>query len=190
MLNADTFIALLEENPVIPAAKDDATLELCLATPSRIVYILYGDLCSIAAIVDKVKSAGKIAIVHIDLIAGLGSKDICVDYIARTVHADGIISTKASLIKRANELGLFTIQRFFMIDYITYANITRHIKETKPDVVELMPAAVSKAIRYLCRETDRPVIASGLILEKDDIIGALDAGALGVSTTNEKLWDV
>ena len=33
-----------------------------------------------------------------------------------------------------------------------------------------------------------PVIAGGLISDKEDIIAALDAGAAAISTTKEELW--
>ena len=36
---------------------------------------------------------------------------------------------KPTLIKRANELGMFTIQRFYMMDALTYANIVKHVKK-------------------------------------------------------------
>ena len=35
----------------------------------------------------------------------------------------------------------------------------------------------SKVIQYLLEEIDKPVVASGLILDKDDVMGALKAGA-------------
>ena len=58
--------------------------------------------------------------VHIDLINGLSSKEITVDFIKKYTNADGIISTKPTLIKRARELSLYTILRLFVIDSIAY----------------------------------------------------------------------
>ena len=43
--------------------------------------------------VKKIKDAGKLAMVHIDLIAGLSGKEVAVDYIKQETLADGIIST-------------------------------------------------------------------------------------------------
>lgn len=54
--------------------------------------------------------------VHIDLINGLSGKEIAVDFIQKFTRADGIITTKPALIKRARELELSTILRFFVID--------------------------------------------------------------------------
>jgi glycerol uptake operon antiterminator len=131
---------------------------------------------------------GKYAIVHVDLIDGLASKSIAADFIKQYTDADGIISTKPALIDRANQIGLFTVQRFFMMDGITYANITRYVKQNDPDVVELMPSGLSKLIKYLVELISQPVVASGLTQDSEDIIRALSAGAVGVATSNKELW--
>lgn len=188
-LTLDYFMESTEMCPIIAAVKNDVWLQASKKTECPLIYILYGDICSIADIVQQVKDAGKIAIVHIDLIVGFSTKEICVDFIKKYTKADGIISTKPFLIKRANELGLFTIQRFFMIDGITYANVVKHVKDNNPDVVELLPAGLTKIIRYLKEEIDRPIVASGLVQDKEDVIGALSAGAIAISTTNREIWD-
>ena len=74
----------------------------------------------------KVREKGKIAMVHIDLISGLGSKEIAVDFIKKHTEANGIISTKPLLVKRAKELGLYTILRFFIIDSMAFENIANN----------------------------------------------------------------
>ena len=122
------FKEALEDSPIIAAIKDEEGLKKCLLSDSRIIFILYGDICTIADIVNTVKSSGKLAMVHIDLISGLSSKDIVVDFIKKYTKADGIISTKPSLIKHARELGFPTILRLFMLDSMAYENITSQIK--------------------------------------------------------------
>lgn len=174
--------------PMIAGIKNDEWLQASKESECEIVYILYGDICTIADIVEEVKGAGKRAIVHIDLVTGFSSKEICVDFIKKYTKADGIISTKPYLIRRGNELGLFTIQRFFLIDGITYANVKRHVKENNPDVVELMPAGLTKAMKYLLEDINKPVVASGLVLDKEDVMAALKVGAIAVSTMNRDLW--
>ena len=186
-LTTAEFIEITEVSPVIPAIKNEEWLEYCRSSECGIAYIIYGDICNIADIVERVKSMGKKAIVHIDLIAGLSSKEISVDFIHKYTKADGIISMKPTLIKRANELGMFTIQRFYMMDALTYANIVKHVKNCDPNVVEFLPAGLPKVIQYLLEEIRKPVVASGLILDKEDVIGALKAGALAVSTTNREV---
>ena len=138
---------------------------------------------------EKVKAAGKMAIVHMDLIVGLSSKEISVDFLKKYTKADGIISMKPAMIKRANDVGLFTIQRFYLMDRFTYANIEKHIKNCNPDIVEFLPAGLSKVMSFLIEKIDRPVVASGLTQDKDDVMGALKAGAIAVATSNRRVWD-
>ena len=176
------FKEALEDSPIIAAVKDDGGLSRCLTSDSRIIFIFIGD------IVETVKSAGKLAIVHLDLINGLSSKEVAVDFLQKYTNADGIITTKPTLIKRAKELGLFTILRLFLIDSMAYENIDRQVKSSRPDLIEILPALMPKVIAKVCQSTSTPVIAGGLVSEKEDILALLDAGATSISSTNEKIW--
>lgn len=182
------FKEALEDSPIIAAIKDDNGLKKCLSSESRVVFILYGDICNIADIVDCVKSSGKIAMVHMDLINGLSSKEIAVDFLKKYTHADGIITTKPTLIKRARELGLYTILRLFVIDSMAYENIDRQVKAAHPDLIEILPALMPKIISRICNQTTTPIIAGGLVSEKEDIMALLQAGVTSVSSTNEDIW--
>ncbi|MDO5548445.1 MAG: glycerol-3-phosphate responsive antiterminator [Eubacteriales bacterium] len=188
-LTKSIFLEATELCPVIPEIKNKEWLNYLEESESELVYILFGDICTIADIVDHVKKLGKRAIVHVDLIVGLSPKEISVDFIKKYTQADGIISMKSPLIKRARELGLFTVQRFYMMDGFTYANIERHVKSSNPDVVEFMPAGLSKVMRYLAETIHKPIVASGLSQDKEDIMGALSAGAVAVATSNRELWN-
>ena len=188
-LNKEVFLECTGDCPVIPEIKNDEWLASLDESESKIVYILYGDIVTIPDIVEKVKKKGKYALVHLDLIDGLSPREISVDFIKKYTKADGIISTKHVVIKRANELGLFSVQRFFMMDGITYANIAKYVRTCDPDIVELMPSGLSKVIRYLVEIIARPVVAAGLTQDKEDVIGALSAGAVAVATSNRDMWD-
>ena len=109
----------IQEMPVIAAVKDDAGLCSALTNENiRVVFVLYGDICNISSIVRRIHEAGRFAVVHIDLIAGLAGKEVAVDFIRNTTEADGIISTRQSFIRRAKELGLAAILRVFLLDFI------------------------------------------------------------------------
>ena len=178
----------LADSPVIAAIKDDAGLDRCLACESHIVFILYGDICSIADIVDRIKKAGKLAVVHVDLISGLASKEIAVDFIRRYTRADGVISTRPTLIRRARELDMLAILRLFVIDSMAYENLEKQVRAAKPDVIEILPALMPKVVSRICSISQTPVIAGGLVSEKEDILTLLQAGAVSVSTTHKDLW--
>lgn len=185
------FFELLEANPMIAAVKDDEGLEICSACEEiKVVFILYGDICNIGSIVERVRAAGKAAIVHMDLIEGLSGKESTVAFIRANTRADGIISTKPSLIKKGRELGLYTILRIFILDSMAFGNIQKQIGIARPDTIEILPGLMPKIIRQVCQMTRIPVIAGGLIAEKEDVMAALSAGAVSVSSTNPAVWNV
>ncbi|MCR4693985.1 MAG: glycerol-3-phosphate responsive antiterminator [Pseudobutyrivibrio sp.] len=188
------FIEKLENNPIIAAVKDDKGLKKALSTECEIIFILYGDLCSIPEIVAKVKDAGKLAMVHIDLIVGLNNtKDVAVEFIKENTRADGIITTKANLIGKAKVLGLYTILRYFVIDSMALVNIEKQDGhgQARPDVIEILPGILlPKIIKKIKTISRVPVIAGGLISDKEDVMNALNNGLLAVSTTNEEVWDL
>lgn len=177
-----------EDCPVIAAIKEEAGLKKVLDSEIQIVFVLYGDICSIGNIVNRLKQAGKTVIIHIDLIAGLSSREIAVTYIKSVTHADGIISTRPNVIRQAKEEGLFAIMRFFVIDSIAFDSIERQIEHVHPDMIEILPGVMPKVIRKISQTVRVPVIAGGLISDKEDILAALEAGAVSISTTNQKVW--
>lgn len=189
-MNSD-FYELMESNPVIAAIKDDKGLETCcLCENIRVVFILYGNICTIDNIVERVKKAGKVAIVHIDLMEGLSGKEIAVEFIKSHTKADGIISTKPSLIKKAREQGLYTILRIFILDSMAFQNVHKQITAATPDMLEILPGLMPKIIRKVGGIARIPVIAGGLISDREDVMGALSAGAISVSTTNSEVWEM
>lgn len=109
------MMSVLEQNPVLPAVKDAGRLEACLAQPAGVVFLLCGDILNIDRLIDRVHQAGKYAVVHADLVAGLAPREIAVDFLHRC-GADGIISTRPMLLRRGRELGLLTVLRVFAID--------------------------------------------------------------------------
>ena len=182
------FRVILEDCPVIAAVKDETGLKECLYSESQIIFLLFGDICSVGRYVEIAKSAGKMVFVHMDLINGLGNKEVAVDFIREHTGVDGIISTKPQLVKRAKELGLFGILRIFVIDSMAFGNIEKQCASLVPDAVEILPGLMPKIIKKLCSTVNVPLIAGGLISDKEDVMGALGAGAAAVSTTNQKVW--
>ena len=154
------------------------------------VFILYGNVCNISSIVEKVKERGKLAIVHVDLIAGLSSKEVAVDFIKENTRADGIISTRTGMVKRAMELGLIGGQRAFLIDSIALENTRKQLASFQPDFMEIMPGMMPKILKRIRETTSVLLVAGGLLSDKQDIMAAFQAGVDAVSTTKEDLWEV
>ncbi|MCR5370232.1 MAG: glycerol-3-phosphate responsive antiterminator [Clostridium sp.] len=186
------FVRAVEANPVIAAVKSDEGLRRCLDTDIGIVFTLYGELGSIEDIVKQIKDAGKIAMVHIDLVNGMQPKEVSLDFIRNRTEADGIITTKYSLVQHAKNLELNSVLRMFMLDSTSLETLERYSRQesVQPDVMEILPGTllpdVIRRANQICRV---PVMASGLITRKEEIMNALKNGAISVSTTSEKLWN-
>ena len=179
---------LFEISPIITAVKDEQGLEKALKTESPVVFLLFGNICNITGLVDQVKNSGKIAIVHVDLIQGVSSKEVAVYFIHQNTRADGIISTKAPLVRHAMDLGMIGGQRTFLIDSMALETTKKQLLTFQPDFMELMPGVMPKILKTVRGYTEIPLVAGGLISDKKDILAAFDAGVDAVSTTREELW--
>lgn len=188
------FYEAVEANPVIAAVKSDAGLQAAVEMEEiQVIFVLYGDVCTIPEILERIKAAGKKAMVHIDLIAGLSAKEISVEFIARQTRADGIITTKPALVRRAKEQGIFAVLRFFVIDSLALKNIENlemQCGTSRPDFIEVLPGVMPKVLGRIAKVSRIPMIAGGLITEKEDVIAALSAGAIAVSSTNQDVWNL
>ncbi len=182
------LLELLEDTPVIAAVKSMEGLENCLACSSKVVFILFGDILNISDIVESVKNAGKVAFVHLDLIGGLSAKEIAVDFLIKNTRADGVISTKQALVRYAKSRGLLTVQRFFILDSMALANVQKHTSLECVDLVEILPGVMPKIIKELVDTAQKPIVAGGLIRDKEDIVMALSAGAIAISSTDSAVW--
>ena len=182
------FYNAVTRNPVIAAIKDYDGLEHCLVTEEfQMVFILFGNICNIGDIVHRVKAAGKFVLVHADLIEGLSSKEIAVDYLKQNTETNGIITTRQNFIRRARELRMCSILRIFVIDSMALSGVG-NLESVRPDFIEILPGILPKIIRRICSITSIPILAGGLIQSKEDVISALEAGAMAISTTNQSVW--
>lgn len=178
----------LLNTPIIAAVKTGEELAQAIASPCEVIFVLYGDVCGIAGVTESIRQAGKLAIVHLDLIDGLSPREASVRFLKEYTAADGLISTKTALVRRAKELGLIAVQRFFLLDSLSVQNATQKLASEPADFVEVLPGVIPKLIGRIARSVEIPVIAGGLIEEKEDILRALGAGAAAVSTTDARAW--
>ncbi len=184
----EEMLEIIAEFPVIAAVKDEKELKESLMTDCKVIFILFGNICNISEIVEKIKNKDKLAIIHADLVQGLSAKTEAIDYLKLNTKADGIISTKGNLVKYAVEIGLIGILRNFIIDSMAMENVNKQVSLANPDMIEIMPGIMPEIIEKIKSELKLPLIAGGLISEKKDVIAALASGADAVSTTKIGLW--
>lgn len=182
------LINLFKENPIIPAIKDENDITQALKTDNEIIFILTSTITNVADMVKRIRDKGKVAFIHFDLVDGLARSVYALDWLAEKTGTDGIITTKTNLVRSARERNIFVIQRFFILDSLSIDSAFKAIKEHKPDAIEILPGLMPKVIKMFADATSMPVIAGGLIHDKDDIMAALNAGAYSVSSTRHSTW--
>lgn len=175
----------LEDNPIIAAVRDNL-FEEALKSPANVIFLLNGNLLNIANRIRDAKKVNKKIFLHIDLSAGIGKDKSGIEYLS-LCGIDGIISTRANLIRTAKECGLLTVQRFFAYDSQGVESIQSVICSSSPDIVEIMPGVIGKVIERFSSGRI-PLIAGGLIETKAEVTNAINLGAFAVSTGKKELW--
>jgi len=174
---------------IIAAVRTDSEFNKAVLSDSDAVFDLSPDLLTVIKKVKIAHEAGKKIFIHLDLATGIG-KDKSGIMFAKRAGVDGIISTRVNIIKNARECGLFTVQRFFIVDSHSLGTSVDSIKISKPDIIEIMPGVVPKKIKEFAEKASVPIIAGGLVETVEEVREALDAGATVVSTGEAELWSI
>ena len=184
-MRASELTERLEFSPVIAAIRDDKW-QAALASPAEVLFYLEPHLRTVQERVCQAHEAKKLLFVHLDLAEGIGKDREGVEFLA-SCGVDGIISTRAQIIRMAKEADLLTVQRFFALDSQGLGSIQEMLKTSRPHFMEIMPGVIPKVIDRFATG-NIPVIAGGLIETKAEVTGALGCGATAVSTGCETLW--
>lgn len=183
----NNFKEILEENPVVAAVKDENDLEVALQSEINVIFVLFGNILNVKTISEKISNSKKIGIVHVDLVEGLSSNEFALKFLKQNTDFQGIISIKPQVLRSAKKLGFIAVQRIFMMDSLSKENMKNHlVKEC--DAVEILPGLLFKIIKELSLTLDKPLIAGGLISEKEDVVETLKSGATCISTTKKDIW--
>lgn len=180
------MLQCMECNPVIAAIRDDKW-DAALSSPADVLFYLSAELMTVERRICQAHEAGKAIFVHLDLAEGIGKDKAGIRFLAQC-GADGIISTRAQLIRLAKEQQMLTVQRFFALDSQGLESIDEMLERSAPHMMEIMPGVIGKVLRRFSKG-HIPVIAGGLIAEKAEVTQALSSGAVAVSTGCEALWD-
>lgn len=172
---------------IIAAVRNDRELEAARNSRIKIIFCLSPNILTLEETVKSVHEAGKKIFLHMDLAEGVGKDKPGLMYVKK-MGVDGIISTRVNIIKAAREAGLFTVQRFFIVDSQSVATTLESIKASRPDMIEVMPGIVTKVISDLKASLNIPIIAGGLIETRKEIEEAIHSGASAVSTGRQELW--
>ena len=176
---------------VIPACRTEAELAAALRLPQApSLIILFGDINSLPELIRRTDEAGKLLLLHLDLIGGIGRDRAGIQFLAR-LGVKGLITTKPQLAKIARQEGMRLIQRMFLVDSESLKTGISLLKGFRPDAIEALPASTpASVLAELKAATDVPILVGGLVRSQNDVTQAVANGACAVSTSRRDLWDM
>ena len=181
--------SLLERSRIIPAIRGPEYIPAAIASPTVIVWLLYGTPLTLGDIVRQVRSAGKLPVANLDLLTGFAQDADAVELLAAQGIA-GVVSTRQSVLRAARAQGIIAVQRTFVVDSIAVGNITRSLQHFIPDAIELLPAAAAPLCLSALQSTqpELPVIATGLVTTMRQVEELTHFGVCSIATSDVSLW--
>lgn len=173
---------------VAAAVRTREDFEIALTSKVDVIFLLYSSILTMQKHIEMCHESGKKIFLHMDFAEGIGKDRAGLEFL-KSIEADGILTTRTNLIRPAKELGLITVQRFFIVDSHSVDTAVESIRIAKPDIVEIMPGVVKKKIIEFSHKVSMEILAGGLIEFREDVDEAIDAGATAVSTANRMLWN-
>lgn len=177
------------KNPIAAAIRTEKDFSKALKSDVDMIFLLHANIMTVGDCIKQIHAAGKKAMVHIDFAEGIGKDRFGIEYLAKQ-GVDGICTTRTNIVKLTREYDLISLQRFFMIDSHSVSTSIESMKLSNPDIVEIMPAIVTKKIKEFSSLVNVPVIAGGLAETEEEVRDALAAGADCVSTGESDLWSL
>lgn len=184
------FLTVLHKRPIIAAFRKIESFLIEELDNVDVILILGGSIFDLPPIVKLATTFKKIVFVDIDLLKGIGKDAAGIRFLAKESKINGIVTTHGNLIKSIQQEGLFAIQRLFFLDSESLAGSLNAIKKSNPDAVDILPGLIlPKIAKMIKTKISIPIIAGGLITAEEDIREILASGAIGISTTDHRLFN-
>ena len=176
---------------VIPACRNEEEFACALHLPRAPSLIsLFGDINSLPELIRRADEAGKLLLLHLDLVGGIGRDRAGIQFLAK-LGLKGLITTKPQLAKMARQEGMRVIQRMFLVDSESLKTGISLLKGFRPDAIEALPASTpASVLAELKAATDVPILVGGLVRSQNDVTQAVANGACAVSTSRRDLWEM
>lgn len=185
------LLKLLRDHPVIPSLQREDQFPFLLESNARAALLSSGSIFNIEAYVRELHRNNKVALVHIDLIDGLGRDAAAVRFLKEKAGVDGIVTPNRHLISEGRKEQLITVHRLFAHDSPSIDTGVKVLQMSNPDFIEVLPGMMApRVIPILRKHFSHPIIGAGLIKTPEEVMTVLDAGAVAVDTSAEVLWNL
>ena len=186
---ASEFVARLADAPCCAAIVADARLDIALRSRAQIIFMLRGNGLELGDIVRRVHDGGKLVAVHLDLVDGLRADHWGVSWLAR-MGVDAVITSHGQLMSVIRNEGATAIHRLLLSRREHLDTAVSALARSRPDIVEFLPGVILPSLARLLPRLEVPLLAGGFIRTPLDARAVLAAGAIGVTTSSEGLWDL
>ncbi|MEB8067233.1 glycerol-3-phosphate responsive antiterminator [Mammaliicoccus fleurettii] len=173
---------------ILPAIRSMKDMEKFFKMDYDRCVLLDTHIGHLQGILEQIKKHEKEVMLHIDLIKGLSNDEAAVEYVIQQYKPHGIISTKSKIIRRAKKLNTLTILRVFILDSTALSRSIELIKQSDPDLVEVLPGVATKVIKEISDQTGKRIIAGGLINTEQEIELAIESGAQYITSSDTSIW--
>jgi len=183
------FLARFAAFPCGAAVKTGDELDAAVRSRAGAVFLLRGNGLELAPVIRRVHDAGKLAVVHVDLVDGVASDIAGVRWLARS-GADAVISSQGQAVRAVRAEGLVAIQRLLCTSGAAIDLALTAVSRSQPHIVELLPGVILPAVADLVLpRLGVPLLAGGFVRSGDDVRRLIAAGALAVTTSERALWN-
>jgi glycerol uptake operon antiterminator len=126
--------------------------------------------------------------VHIDLVAGLENSEAGLEFLAEFERLTGVVTVHHHLAGAARRFGLLSIVRLFLSDSRALDRGLSVVKKSRPDAIEILPAAAAVKVAPDFAASRIPRIAGGLSRSESDVQEVITSGCRAVTSTSPALW--
>lgn len=170
--------------PIVASVRNLPDFNKAINSKSDNIFLLTGNIFNLREISNQAYEKNKNIFLFIDNIEGFSRDTWGLDFIAKNIPLGGIISSKISILKLSKEMGIFTLGLYPIFDSMELERSIESITEVRPHIGIVSPGIIPKIIKEVSTRTHLPLIASGFIRSKEDVINAMNQGAIGVATSN------
>lgn len=174
---------------ILPAANNIKEFEKLMETDFEYIILLNSHIAQLSALMKLARRHEKKVLLHVDLVQGLRSDEYGAEYLCQKVKPAGLISTRTPVIQMAKKRSLIAVQRIFLLDSHALNTSYRLIRSFQPDYIEVLPGIIPHIIQEISENINVPILAGGLIRTAEEAREALQAGAVAITTSEEKIWN-
>ncbi|MBU5440147.1 glycerol-3-phosphate responsive antiterminator [Tissierella sp. MSJ-40] len=174
---------------IIPSIRQLKDLDDFLQTSLPIVLLSEVHIGNLGVLAKKCKKHNKKVFVNVDLIGGFSSDKMGIKLLKTLYNVDGVMSSNIMVLSMCKSVGLFTIQRFFLMDSRAFDSSLKSLKSSQADAIELLPSPLApKFLDRIMENKKLPILAGGFVEDLDSVEMFKKLGFSGVTTSCKEVW--